>query len=74
MKSRLITWRQRKLKLRSSGVFRTYIYLAIPSQSRIAKHTSDRYERGERNVALKNILRLTRALGTTPSNLMKGMN
>jgi transcriptional regulator with XRE-family HTH domain len=30
-------------------------------------------ERGERNVALKNILRLTRALGTTPSDLMKGM-
>lgn len=30
-------------------------------------------ERGERNVALKNVFRLTRALGTTPSDLMKGM-
>lgn len=30
-------------------------------------------ERGERNVALKNILRLSRALSVTPSDLMKGM-
>jgi transcriptional regulator with XRE-family HTH domain len=30
-------------------------------------------ERGERNVSLQNILRLARALKTTPSNLLEGI-
>jgi len=30
-------------------------------------------ERGERNVSLENIVRLARALGTTPSKLLEGV-
>jgi transcriptional regulator with XRE-family HTH domain len=49
------------------------------SQERLAEEASlhrtyvGSVERGERNVALRNILRLARALSVAPSDLLRGM-